>query len=37
VPEIAKRYSVTVEMARFRFNMTGVAKQAGSAQRRRRA
>jgi Zn-dependent peptidase ImmA (M78 family) len=36
IPEIAKRYGVTVEMARFRLNMTGVAKQALSAQQRRR-
>jgi Zn-dependent peptidase ImmA (M78 family) len=37
VSEIAECYGVTVEMARFRFNTTGVAKQARAAQQRRRA
>jgi Zn-dependent peptidase ImmA (M78 family) len=32
VEEIAQRYGVTVEMARFRLNRTGVAKQIRSAQ-----
>lgn len=27
IPAIAKAYNVTVEMARFRYNTTGVAKQ----------
>lgn len=36
VTQIAERFSVTVEMARFRFNTTGVAKQARAAQQRRR-
>jgi Zn-dependent peptidase ImmA (M78 family) len=33
--EIAERYGVTVEMARFRLNTTGVAKQARAAQQHR--
>jgi hypothetical protein len=28
VEEIAERYAVTVDMARFRFNKTGVSRQA---------
>jgi len=30
VEEIAEQYGVTIEMARFRFNRTGVARQAGA-------